>query len=114
MSATLRLSGSYASFFWKCTKFAVSPYTNTFMSIVNDEKEDPIINRIIAATAVTGILTFVVPVLPVLSAFTFALASIGMLLAVGTMFATYPVAVLADACTGDIEFDNHFHGHSFA
>ena len=110
MSATLSLSRTYGSFFWGCTKFAVSPYTNTFLAIANDKK-NPGLENIVAAAIVTGILTFVVPILPVLASITFALASIAMLAAVASMFATYPVAVLADAC---IPEDDHTHYHSYA
>lgn len=112
MSATLSLSRSYGSFFWGCTKFALSPYTNTFMAIANDHNnEDPITN-ILAATIVTGVLTFVIPVLPVFATVTFAMASVAMLLAVATMFATYPLAVLTDACTGsDREWDRELCGN---
>ncbi|WP_298624249.1 hypothetical protein [uncultured Legionella sp.] len=97
MSVTLSLSRTYGSFFWGCTKFAISPYTNTFMAIARDTEEP--VSGIIAAAIVTTGLTFVVPILPVFASFTFALASIAMLLAVASMFATYPVAILADACT---------------
>jgi hypothetical protein len=100
MSALLKLSNKYGSFFWRCSKFAVSPYTNTFMAIAcnNGKKQDDSFDNIIPAAIIVGVLTFVVPVLPVLATFTFALASIAMLLAVATMFVSYPIALLADAC----------------
>ncbi|MBL7525109.1 hypothetical protein [Legionella bononiensis] len=106
MSATLSLSRGYGSFFWGCTKFAISPYTNTFMAIANDKDYDAVTN-ILAASVVTGILTFVIPVLPIFASFTFAIASLGMLLAVATMFVTYPVAVLADACDSSWEDESN-------
>ncbi len=114
MSSILSLSQGYGSFFWGCTKFAVSPYINTFSATAKScEKDgnDPF-TSLIAASVVTGLLTFVVPILPVLATFTFALASIAMLLAVASMFVTYPFAALADACISDN--DSHTHSHRFA
>lgn len=102
MSKLLTLSSTYGSFFWGCTKFAVSPYTQTFKAIAtsgNNNDSVELIANSVAAAVICGMFTFVVPVLPVLATFTFALASIAMLLAVATMFVTYPVALLADACT---------------
>lgn len=97
MSATPSLSRFYGSFFWGCTQFAVSPYTNTFFAIAKGRthQED---KNYIAAGVVCGILTFLVPILPVLTSFTFSLASIAMILAAASMFLTYPIAILADAC----------------
>ncbi|KTD54773.1 hypothetical protein [Legionella quateirensis] len=106
MSATLSLSRGYGSFFWGCTKFAISPYTNTFMAIANDKDNDAVTN-ILVASVVTGILTFVIPVLPVLASITFAMASVAMLLAVASMFVTYPLAVLADACNSSWEDESN-------
>lgn len=108
MSYTVALSKSYGSFFWGCTKFAVSPYTNTFMAVANsnnpnDSIEDCLSNTA-AAALVVGVFTFVVPVLPVIASITFALSSIAMLAAVASMFVTYPGALLADACT-QTDFD---------
>jgi hypothetical protein len=101
MSSLLSLSGGYGSFFWGCTKFAVSPYTNTFSSIANagGSGYNKAAENFIGAAVICGVLTFVVPVLPVLAAFTFALASIAMLLAVASMFLTYPCAAVIDACS---------------
>lgn len=110
MSKTLSLSAGYGSFFWGCTKFAISPYTTTFMAIAKDGND--VLMNLIAASVVTGILTFVVPILPALTSFTFSLASVAMLLGVASMFVTYPLAVLADACASS---DNSYtHSHSFA
>ena len=101
MSNTLLLGRSYGSFFWGCTKFAVSPYTHTFLAFAgngrNTKPEDCFAN-VAAATIITGILTFVIPVLPALASITFALASVAMLLAVASMFVTYPLALIADGC----------------
>lgn len=101
MSATLSLSSAYGSFFWGCTKFAVSPYTNTFFGIANpkDARFKDIIPNVAAAAVICGVLTFVVPVLPVLASITFSLASIAMTLAVASMFVAYPLALIADAFT---------------
>ncbi|MCL9684277.1 hypothetical protein [Legionella maioricensis] len=105
MSATQSLSRGYGSFFWGCTKFAVSPYTNTFMAIAREGNGRGAegLENVVAAAAVCGILTFVVPVLPVITTFTLALASIAMLLAAASMFLTYPLAVLADTCDSSWE-----------
>jgi hypothetical protein len=111
MSATLSLGEKYGSFFWGCTKFAVSPYTGTFRAILNNDKKDNnIIVRGISAGIICGVLTFVVPILPAIASFTFALASIAMLLATASMFVTYPFALLADAFrppSKDANFDTN-------
>jgi|SRR5580704_11373335 hypothetical protein len=106
MSNTLSLTHSYGSFFWGCTKVAISPYTATFNAIANSSKENNDIETAVAATAVCGILTFVVPVLPMLTSITGTFAAIAALLAIYSMFLTYPVAITLDACTpdGDNEF----------
>lgn len=102
MSHIVSLTKGYGSFFWNCTKFSIYPYTKTFSAIAgtcneNDGEKDSCTGvGIIAAAVVCGILTFVVPILPALTAATFALSSIGVLLAVASMFATYPIAILTD------------------
>lgn len=105
MSATQSLTRGYGSFFWGCTKFAVSPYTNTFMALAREGNGRGAegLENVVAGAVLCGILTFVVPVLPVITTFTFALASIAMLLAAASMFLTYPVAVVADACDSSWE-----------
>lgn len=115
MSLILSLGQKYGSFFWGCTKFAFSPYTNTFLSIVNSketENED-CLSKTLAASVVCGILTFVVPVLPVLCAFTFTLSSVAMLLAVASMFVTYPVAIVGDALCGPQSTQDHDNYFSY-
>lgn len=107
MSNTRNLSRGYASFFWGCTKFAVSPYTETFLAIASSDNDDEILENIFAATAITAVLTFVVPILPAIASFTFALASIAMCLAVLTMPFTYPLALIADGCEpNDLSLEN--------
>lgn len=100
-SKTLSLSLGYGSFFWGCAKFAVSPYTSTFLGIANangcDDKD--MLQHVGAAAAVCAILTFVVPVLPILTTLTTLMAGLATLLAALTMPFTYPLAILADACT---------------
>ncbi len=106
MSKTLSLTLGYGSFFWGCAKFAVSPYTATFLGIAsaNGCNEEDTLEHVAAAAAVCGILTFVVPVLPVLTTLTTSFAMIAASLAALSMIFTYPIAVLADACTApDIE-----------
>lgn len=110
MSVTRSLTQGYGSFFWGCAKFAVSPYTHTFMAIAREEKgRDP--NHLTHATEaaiVCGILTFVVPILPVITSFTCMLASIAISLAVATMFLTYPVGLLVDVCNSPLESELTF------
>lgn len=100
-SKTLSLSLGYGSFFWGCAKFAVSPYTSTFMGIAsaNGCNEEDSLEHIGAAAAVCAILTFVVPVLPILTSLTTSFAMIAATLAALSMVFTYPLAILADACT---------------
>ena len=107
MSSTLSLTRGYGSFFLGCAKFAVSPYTNTFMAIANDRDRRELQN-VAAAAIVCGILTFVVPVLPMIASFTFALASIAMSLAIASMFITYPIALLSDLCNSSGDQDHRF------
>ncbi|CEG58889.1 hypothetical protein [Legionella fallonii] len=102
MSATLSLTRGYGSFFWGCAKFAVSPYTSTFLGIAsaNGCREEDSLEHVAAAAVVCGILTFVVPILPIISAFTTTLSMIAASLAALSMIATYPFAIAIDACTG--------------
>jgi hypothetical protein len=99
MSYTSTLHRKYGSFFFECTKFAVSPYTNTFQAIYDESKKNGggVLENIGVAALATGILTFVVPILPVIASLTFSWASMAMMLAVCSMFLTYPCAMLADA-----------------
>lgn len=109
MSALLSLSEGYGSFFFGCAKFAVSPYTKTFKSVVDDQKRkgSDLCSSIMVASVMTGLLTFV-PVLPAVCAFTFALASIAMLLAAISLPFTYTIAAIADVCTPDSSRDTAF------
>ena len=102
MPNTLSLTRSYGSFFWGCTKFAVSPYTATFKGIARSGGDDGLEN-VAAAAVVCGILTFVVPVLPVLTSISGTFAAIAALLAITSMLVTYPVAIVLDACTASDE-----------
>lgn len=99
MSATLNLTRGYGSFFLGCGKFAISPYTETFWGIAtpNDNiRGEELFSNVIAAGMITGVLTFVVPVLPVLCSITSALAAVAATLAVASMFILYPIALFAD------------------
>ncbi|MDI1351684.1 MAG: hypothetical protein PSV35_02780 [bacterium] len=115
MSSILSLSRGYGSFFVGCTKFAVSPYTNTFMSIAlaRDQQGREDLRNVAAAAIVCGVLTFVIPILPAITSVTVALATIAMALAVATMFLTYPIALLADICDTSWEDSPHTHRHAF-
>ena len=97
MSATLGLTRHYSRFFGECLTFGVSPYTNTFMTIAEDKRGSNTGN-VAAAALVCGLLTFAVPVLPLITAFTATLAAVAMCLALASMCVTYPIALLSDAC----------------
>ncbi len=101
MSNILSLTRGYGLFFRDCAKFAVSPYTDTFLKITNADNNGraEYLENLGAATVICGIFTFVVPILPVLTALTCAFAAIGTLLAVSSLFITYPLAITADACS---------------
>ncbi len=100
MSNILSLTRGYGFFFRDCAKFAVSPYTDTFLKIANagSGEREKYLENLAAATVICGIFTFVVPVLPILTAITCVFAAIGALLAVSSLFLTYPLAIVADAC----------------
>jgi hypothetical protein len=115
MSSTLSLTRGYGSFFWGCAKFGVSPYTSTFLGIATAGgcRDQDALEHVVAATAVCGILTFIVPVLPILTTITCTLATMAAILATMaailatmaailaacTMVLTYPVALAVDACS---------------
>ncbi|CEG58890.1 hypothetical protein [Legionella fallonii] len=100
MSNTLALTTGYSSFFRDCAKFAISPYTTTFFGIANagNGSKAESLDNLAAATVMSGILTFVIPILPVLTTITCVFAAIGVFLAVGSLFITYPCAIAADIC----------------
>lgn len=97
MSSVLRLTRGYGRFFVGCGEFAISPYTNTFMNIAED-KHGSNTQNVAAAFLACGLLTFVVPVLPIVTAFTATLAGIAMCIAAASMCFTYPFAWIDDAC----------------
>ncbi len=115
MSKTLSLTRGYGSFFWGCTKFAVSPYTATFLGVAsaNGCNEEDSLEHVAAAAAVCGILTFIVPVLPMLTTITTSFAIIAASLAALSMIFTYPIALLADACTAP-DIDNIYNNDLWA
>ncbi len=127
MSSTRSLTRGYGSFFLGCADLAVLPYTGTFMAIASGRDGDRLnltctgasmamaiasgrLDRtnVAAAAIVCGILTFVVPVLPMIAKFTFAMASIAMSLAIASMFITYPIALLSDLCSSSEDQDHRF------
>lgn len=97
MSSIVGLTRGYGRFFVDCAKFAVCPYTNTFMSIAEDKRGSNTGNVALAGL-VCGLLTFAVPVLPIVTSFTATFAAIAMCLAAVSMCFTYPLAWLNDAC----------------
>jgi hypothetical protein len=112
MSKILSLNRKYGSFFMGCGKFAFSPYTNTFMTIANPHKSKTddeftelknVPANLAAATIVTGVLTFIFPVLPILTSITSFIAAMALLLAIASMCVTYPIALAADACDSSWE-----------
>lgn len=101
MSHTSRLSNKYCSFFEGSLGFAVSPYTKTFNAIAHGNNGNN--NNSCAALLICGVLTFAVPVLPTLTFATTTLAMIAMVLAVASMFLTFPLTLLIDVCTSGSE-----------
>ena len=99
MSYTRNLTHSYASYFLGCGELAVSPYTGTFFAIAKtpDSRQENRTANIVAAAVVTGILTFVIPILPAIFSITSAVATVAALIAVASMFILYPLALLGDA-----------------
>ncbi|WP_454782438.1 hypothetical protein [Legionella sp. WA2022007384] len=106
MSATKRLTNFYGSFFWNCTKLAISPYRLTIKAFLDSEHPDP--NDLALGIGACLVLSTIVPILPAISSVTIAIASIAAVLALATMFVTYPFTILSDACKSD-----HSHSHEF-
>lgn len=104
MSATVGLTRNYSRFFVGCSKFALSPYTNTFMNIAEDKRGSNARN-VTEAALVCGLLTFVVPILPLVTSFTATFAAIAMCLAALSMCFTYPLAWINDACDNSWQKD---------
>ena len=98
-SYSLDVSRIYAHFFWKCAEFALSPYIMMF-NVIAAPDENGGEENVAAAAVIVGLLTFVVPVLPMLASFTIPLASIAMSLAIASMFIVYPIALIFDVCSG--------------
>ena len=94
------LNKGYFSFFKRAAQVAVCPYTGTFNAIYRGNDDN-----IPAAAVITGVLTFIVPVLPTLFSFTFELAIIASTLAVASMFLLYPLALLGD-CVSSSKHNN--------
>ena len=97
MSATGELTNSYATFFNNSFLFAVSPYLVPFYAVATHGRNEQNPN-ILGASLVVGILTFVVPVLPMLFSMTSALACVAISLAIASMFVLYPLALFNDYC----------------
>ncbi len=98
MSKIQAINRFYGSFFSGALEFAVSPYTVTFQAISGcDENFDGgSAEGFIIAGATCAFFSFVVPVLPVLTEITIALAYGAILLAAASALFTYPAALVAD------------------
>ncbi len=94
MSATKSLTHFYGSFFGKCAQVAIYPYLVTMGAFMDSNPDE---DDLILGLGVCLFLSTVVPILPALTSFTFALASFGACLAIASMFIAYPVALLSDA-----------------
>lgn len=109
MSATTFVSNQYGLFYWGCAKFAVSPYTRLFKSTMFDSNSnEDFCAKGVAAVFTCAVLTFVVPVLPAFTTLTFCIASLGMVLALSSMFLTYPVAFVIDTVAGNDYIDDAY------
>jgi len=104
MSALRTLNHGYGFFIGKSLEFSVSPYTEVFRSVALDDHGHFSSDRAVLAAAVCAIFTFVVPVLPVLTTITATIAAVAITLALFSMLATYPLALLADICLPSEEY----------
>ena len=101
MSATRDLTKFYGNFFLEATDFAFYPYTGTFLAAGDNPYGD---FDFATAIVAVGILTFVVPLLPVIFSVTSAIASVAVSLAVASMFLSYPAALLCDVINPNPQF----------
>lgn len=94
MTATRSLTKFYGSFFLGCGQVAASPYLLTLNAFMDSQpkKED-----LILGIAACVFFSTVVPILPEVASFTFAVAAFAASLALATMFVTYPISILMDA-----------------
>lgn len=98
MSATRSLTKFYGSFFLGCGELSISPYLLTLNAFMRSQpKEEDLILGIGACI----FFSTIVPILPQVTAFTFAVASFAASMALASMFVTYPLAIFADAVTPD-------------
>ncbi|KTC90192.1 hypothetical protein OQJ18_05095 [Fluoribacter dumoffii] len=107
MSATKSLTNFYGSFFWKCAKFAICPYRLTINAFLDSEDPDP--NDLALGIGACLVLSTIVPILPTITSLTIAIASIAAVLALASMFVTYPLTILSDACRSE-----HSYRHEIA
>lgn len=99
MNATSQLVKGYLSFFGKTAQFAFSPYTNVFSSVAAQERDPAmgILNGLVACSLLTAI-----PVLPVATLLTWAIATIAGLVAAASAFVTVPAALAVDAVANSL------------
>ncbi len=98
MSQLSNISEKYINFYTKCGLFAVSPYYLLIKGIVKetDLQSPQFIKEALTASVVCSLLSFIVPVLPLLTSLTMTLASFVATVAVMTMFISYPIALIQD------------------
>ena len=101
MGATRDLTKFYGNFFLGAADLACYPYTRTFLAAGNNPHREFDFPTAIVAV---GILTFVVPILPVIFSVTSAIASVLVSLAVASMFLLYPAALLCDVIIPNRQF----------
>jgi hypothetical protein len=106
---TRGLTNFYGAFFLGALEVAFCPYTFTFNTITGDNPDD--FDYALAIGAIL-VLTFAVPVLPEITSFTFAIATIAASLALSSMFITYPIALIMDAIEACEPDSSHIHSHN--
>lgn len=105
MSATRSLTNFYGSFFLGCGQVAVSPYILTLNAFMSSQ---PKTEDLILGIGACIFFSTVVPILPEITSFTFAVATFAASLALASMFVSYPISILMDALnpeeTSSLEF----------
>ncbi|MDR3502808.1 MAG: hypothetical protein P4L79_09515 [Legionella sp.] len=98
MSATRSLTNFYGSFFLGCAEVAVSPYSLTLNAFMGSQ---PKTEDLILGIGACVFFSTIVPILPEVTSFTFAVAAFAASLALASMFVTYPISILMDALNPD-------------
>lgn len=95
MSSIRSLTNFYGSFFSGCAELSIAPYLftlNRCKGVTRNRGDD-----FILGVAACVFFSTVVPILPELTSITMAIALFAALLALATMFVSYPVALCLDA-----------------